>query len=454
MCRVNDKVYVTGYKHGEFSRVYMYDSTTGEYEGYIILDNDAHVGGTTYDQEHDILFVTGNDGKVNAYDNTAISDIVESYRESGNTPVVIDINTMTDPNLEQDNAIIINTDNIDISKFGGAATTYYYNGKLYVSTFVGNNNGTMQIYDINYSIDEEGFKHLNPEKIKEMVMPTQVQGIAITDYNGTRYLLVTQSMASNPSNVLVYTIDDDDNIKFLGKKYFRSGLEGIDVDSDGNISIVSEFGDQEVIYTTMDELLNNFDRNRPFAEAGSFISSAAWQHDLMGDINELKRKASEGMDESGAIISQYGADAWIYAGGVYLYNLGEGTVPFLADVGATIGDVVSEPFKMAGDELSKAWDENNVNERLDQANMTMAIGMLDVCATVVEGGWGSVPGALYGYATGELADGIAEGASAVGDFIGDVATDAACGMYDVADELGIVDTAADIAYFIASIWPF
>lgn len=65
----NGKVMITAYnKDGENSRIYIYNSQTGEFEGKIVLDNKDHVGGATFDSKNQILYVTSSEGRVNSYD--------------------------------------------------------------------------------------------------------------------------------------------------------------------------------------------------------------------------------------------------------------------------------------------------------------------------------------------------------------------------------------------------
>ena len=66
---IDGEVVITAHKGTkDYSRIYFYDLETGEYNGMIILNNTAHVGGMSYDQVNHILYVTGEEGKVNAYE--------------------------------------------------------------------------------------------------------------------------------------------------------------------------------------------------------------------------------------------------------------------------------------------------------------------------------------------------------------------------------------------------
>lgn len=82
---IDGQIFITAYKSGENSRIYIYDESTSEYKGKLILNNKAHVGGITYDEENGIIFVTGTKGSVNTYSYDRIRKVIES--ESISRPV-------------------------------------------------------------------------------------------------------------------------------------------------------------------------------------------------------------------------------------------------------------------------------------------------------------------------------------------------------------------------------
>ena len=86
-----------------------------------------------------------------------------------------------------------------------------------------------------------------------------VQGMSITNYNGQEYYVYAQSYSrKNKSSVCVYTRNPDGSFHYEGKVYYdQPGLEGINIDSEGNVQAVFEFGDQQVMNTTMEDIVNN-----------------------------------------------------------------------------------------------------------------------------------------------------------------------------------------------------
>ena len=83
--KAGDYYLITAYDHNHSlnSRVYIYDKA-GRCIGYIELKNEfdqtSHVGGITYDEKNDILFITGKDGAINTYN---LRDITDSLKQSG-----------------------------------------------------------------------------------------------------------------------------------------------------------------------------------------------------------------------------------------------------------------------------------------------------------------------------------------------------------------------------------
>lgn len=54
----------------------------------ILLNNTAHVGGMSYDQVNHILYVTGEEGKVNAYEYDEITAARKYFKNKKNTNVL------------------------------------------------------------------------------------------------------------------------------------------------------------------------------------------------------------------------------------------------------------------------------------------------------------------------------------------------------------------------------
>lgn len=255
---IDNRLLISAYKKGELSRIYIYNSLTKEYEGKIILDNDAHVGGITYDKENKILFVTGSNGSVNAYNyeliEEAINEVISDFSfEDGYIVNLSNSNYVDEETGEYsfkiDSDININYNNkIDDSK---AATVYYYNDRLYIGSFEGEKPGRLISYKIDYNKENNTIELSN---IMEFTLPLVTQGIAITEYNGIQYLLTTQSIGTAKSSITIYEDfpNKDGKVKILFLDDI--GIEGIEITDNKEIVAVFENGRTEVLSTNIDEL--------------------------------------------------------------------------------------------------------------------------------------------------------------------------------------------------------
>lgn len=285
MTLASNKMLITAYSKNESkdgtkpnSRIYIYDLNSGNYEGMFIIDTNAHVGGATYDEDNDILYITGKKGKVHAYD---YSQLQKSINDVDINPFKIDFKDIDDAKISK---YIIPSD-ISIKEYGSAATTYYYDGYLYVATFTGQDDGTLARYKTEIKIDKDGNKKIVIDKDNVQIsrVPKQTQGLAFTEYNSKKYMLISQSVGMAKSSIMVYEYDDTkDTFIFAGRTYTDHGMQGIDVTEDGQITTVFEDNTNLVAprnntyVTTMDELLKNMSKGANnweeiVAEVGGFI---------------------------------------------------------------------------------------------------------------------------------------------------------------------------------------
>lgn len=99
--KAGDYYLITAYDHNHNlnSRVYIYDKT-GRCIGYIKFhnkeDKNAHVGGITYDEENNIVFITGKEGKVNTY---KLNDITDALNQ-------VNLNSNKVPSIPSDEVLI------------------------------------------------------------------------------------------------------------------------------------------------------------------------------------------------------------------------------------------------------------------------------------------------------------------------------------------------------------
>lgn len=246
----NGKVMITAYnKDGENSRIYIYNSQTGEFEGKIVLDNKDHVGGATFDSKNQILYVTSSEGKVNSYDYKALTSMIDQAKDDFDGPYTVDM-TKYDTSIYN----IANTietkpqaSSNSITDQDGMDSVFYYNGYLYSCTYAGT--GKLIRTEMEIEKDSRTQKITNiieKETITIDSLPSAVQGIAFCEEDGTDYLVTASSAAGMSSRLKIFEISDEGNLIDKGTKVIsHKGLEGIYI-NDGSITGIFEYDEQEL----------------------------------------------------------------------------------------------------------------------------------------------------------------------------------------------------------------
>ncbi len=249
---------ISAYKKGSNSRLYYYDKKTGEYIGYVELNNQAHVGGTAYDPDDNLIFVTGDDGKVNCYDHKAIETALNSGRKSSSGGIVIDLNNKAYSGIEVECDIDIK----DELRTKDAATIYYHDGKIYVATY--RTKGDLVSYDINCD-RKNGKVNLDVGEMHVVShnCPSAVQGISIFEKDGKTYVAFARSAKLSPSSVDIYELNDDETLGDLSGSvsFNHHGLEGIEVHDDGSITGIYEFEGATTLDVNVDNVIGNGRKN-------------------------------------------------------------------------------------------------------------------------------------------------------------------------------------------------
>ena len=250
---IEGKILISAYRKGFNSRVYIFDLVTSKYEGMIVLDNRAHVGGISYDEDNQILFITGSNGEINSYDYKAIKELSDKY----DGEYVINFNDNIDKFGEEQLTIKIKN-NINVKKIdenAEASTIYYYNDRLYVGTFNPTNNGYLHSYKVLYDEEKREIRIVD-EHTKKYRIGARIQGIGLTNIDGVEYLVCTQSLGVTKSVFLLYEIREEELV-FLGRKYIDDvGLEGITINEYGTIIGVFENNDRKPIVLNIRKLIS------------------------------------------------------------------------------------------------------------------------------------------------------------------------------------------------------
>lgn len=246
----NGKVMITAYnKDGENSRIYIYNSQTGEFEGKIVLDNKDHVGGATFDSKNQILYVTSSEGRVNSYDYQIVTKMIEQAKDDFDGPYTVDM-TKYDTSIYN----IANTietkpqaSSNSITDQDGMDSVFYYDGYLYSCTYAGTGKLIRTEMEIEKdSRTQEVTNIIEKETTTIGSLPSAVQGIAFCEENGTNYLITASSAANMSSRLKIFEISDEGNLIDKGTKVVsHKGLEGIYI-NDGSITGIFEYDEQEL----------------------------------------------------------------------------------------------------------------------------------------------------------------------------------------------------------------
>ena len=280
---IDGQIFITAYKSGENSRIYIYDESTSEYKGKLILNNKAHVGGITYDEENGIIFVTGTKGSVNTYSYDRIKKVIESESISEiNGDFTIDFRGFTDEETDECYFSINSNININVNENmnSKAATVYYYDGKIFIGSFEGIDLGVWTSYELSYDKENNTISIKNPFT---GFLPSATQGMALAEYNNSKYLITAQSVGMSKSTITVFKKSDTGYE--VGRIYLDDiGIEGIDVNEEGEIIAVFENGRNEILATSIEELEKNYD---------SYSIADEFMQDVMGIGYEAKAKFNE-----------------------------------------------------------------------------------------------------------------------------------------------------------------
>ncbi len=246
----NGKVMITAYnKDGENSRIYIYNSQTGEFEGKIVLDNKDHVGGATFDSENQILYVTSSEGRVNSYDYQIVTKMIEQAKDDFDGPYTVDMTKYDRSIYNIENTIETKSEasSNSITKQDGMDSIFYYDGYLYSCTYAGT--GKLIRTEMEIEKDprtQEVTNIIEKETTTIGSLPSAVQGIAFCEENGTNYLITASSAANMSSRLKIFEISDEGNLIDKGTKVVsHKGLEGIYI-NDGSITGIFEYDEQEL----------------------------------------------------------------------------------------------------------------------------------------------------------------------------------------------------------------
>lgn len=236
---IGNQVFITAYsKDKKNSKIYVYDTNNPNKNYSVVLDNNSHLGGITYDEENHVLLITGAKGSVNAYSLDAINNASRNVKKDA----VLDIKD--NPNIKLNSNINMNYNIMDSGKTTtgyNAATVYYDNKdkKMYIAQF--SNDGKMVTGDVKY---DKATGTYSLENATTSNIDSSIQGISTYHKDNKTYLIESRSYGSNKSNLTVRDITNGvENSTIVGSKSLgHEYSEAIHVDDKGKALILYEGG--------------------------------------------------------------------------------------------------------------------------------------------------------------------------------------------------------------------
>ena len=239
MIVIGDQVLITAYsKDKKNSKIYVYNTNNPNKNYSVLLDNNSHLGGITYDEENHVLLITGAKGHVNAYSLDAINNASLTAKKNE----VLDI--ADNQNFKLNSTINMNYNMMDSGKTTtgyNAATVYYDNKdkKMYIAQF--SNDGKMVTGDVKY---DKATGTYSLENASTSNIDSSIQGISTYHKDDKTYLVESRSYGSNKSHITVRDISNGvDNSTVVGSKNLgHEYSEAIHVDDNGKALVLYEGG--------------------------------------------------------------------------------------------------------------------------------------------------------------------------------------------------------------------
>ena len=211
ICKVDDKYLITAYdsKHKKNSIIYILDEDLKRYR-IRELNTDSHVGGITYDNKHNNIWITDIDGTVTAYD----KDDVLSYRY------------LIEPKFKN---IYVGEELENFFGIHSVAYITYNDNKIYVGNF----NRSKKSIIKEYNLLEDG--NIDTSKYKSYNISDYVQGITFYEDKDKEYIITSSSYGRLfKSELKIY---DFDTLKLEKVLKTKAMMEEVIVDNDKLITL-------------------------------------------------------------------------------------------------------------------------------------------------------------------------------------------------------------------------
>lgn len=240
LCKVDDKYLLSAYdsSHNNESILYILDEDLNTYTKKR-LNTFSHVGGVTYDSDHEIIWITDVEGTITGYDKNEILKYGGIVNSKFKNVYVGD---------ELDNV------------FGECSVAYitYYDNKLYVGNYNFKNNTIIKEYDVldNGMIDTNNYRKINAAGF--------IQGITFYEAeDNKKYLIVSSSYGKHFDSTL--RIFEFDTMRLVKEIKTREMMEEIIVDDDKLITVYESNAKiykkkkkgTDIIISNMNKILTN-----------------------------------------------------------------------------------------------------------------------------------------------------------------------------------------------------
>lgn len=185
LTQAGNRLLVSAYsRSGERNSILYMTSLSGELQKIVDLGFQAHTGGIAYDETHDLLWVTGAEGRVYAVSWSAI--LSGAYQ--GEIQISFD-------------AGLVNHNGTKVASFLTLSE-----GELFVGSYVNGAEGVLKRYDLS---DVQ-----NPKLISTAAIPERIQGITFKRDAGAgeRYMFLSQSYQTEDSHLLKFLYDDQTSV--------------------------------------------------------------------------------------------------------------------------------------------------------------------------------------------------------------------------------------------------
>lgn len=187
LCVVENDIYITAYDGKKKDNSIIFQLLSDGNYRTICLDTKAHVGGITYDDKNQLFWICDTNGTISSY---KYQDVIEYDNIMAQTKK-------------------LNVQNNDLINHKGIISAAYltiFENNLYVGNYSKDNNGILKCYQI----DDDG--KINIENYKIYQIPNYVQGVTFYDYDGTTYILFSESYGKiNNSTLEICTFDKNNN---------------------------------------------------------------------------------------------------------------------------------------------------------------------------------------------------------------------------------------------------